>query len=273
MTTFETVTDPSLINAKTAALLNDEPEAFHIAVDDTVYTLPETFVDLPGGFYDFDTADFVKTAEVRELVGADEEALSRQTSSGKMLATVLERAVVLLGDRKPTKDDFDILLAGDRDTLLLAIYKATYGADVPVTFTCSSCGELVEVEVDLNSDVKTRVLEDDGDRTFTYTSKKGELEITLPSGKVQKEIATAQNKTMSELNTSLIAGTVQSVNGMPVTNGYEFARKLGLQDREAIAVELAKRAIGPSLIGLKKTCPDCEEVVSVDLSLTGLFRF
>ena len=67
-------------------------------------SLPETTVDLPGGLYDPCEGNVMKTAEVRELTGLDEEAIVRISEPGKALLTILEKATVSVGGQPVTKD-------------------------------------------------------------------------------------------------------------------------------------------------------------------------
>jgi hypothetical protein len=87
-------------------------------------TLPsETLVDLPGGL--IFNGEVIKTAEVRELNGRDEEAIGRQGASARIWNTILTRAVVSIGNLPASEDLLDKMLVGDRDALLLGIFRAT----------------------------------------------------------------------------------------------------------------------------------------------------
>jgi hypothetical protein len=104
---------------------------------DTV-TPPSPEVILPGGFVDLE-GNVIRTVEVRELNGEDEEAIARSSTASKALNTILMRGAVSLGDREITKDDFDKLLTGDRESILLGIRKVTFGNEIDFAVTCSGC--------------------------------------------------------------------------------------------------------------------------------------
>ena len=108
----------------------------------------DTFVELPCG-YITPAGEILKSAEVRELTGRDEEAIAKIDSLGKALNVMLSRGVVKVGNLEATEEVLDNLLAGDRDMLLLAIYRATFGDSAKVNVWCSNCNtsHLVSFEV------------------------------------------------------------------------------------------------------------------------------
>jgi hypothetical protein len=89
----------------------------------------DTLVHLPAG-YIMPDGEVAKTAEVRELTGKDEELIGKTNGGFSALFTVLRQAVVKIGDVPATDAILDSLLIGDRDALLLGIYKATFGVEV-----------------------------------------------------------------------------------------------------------------------------------------------
>lgn len=233
--------------------------------------LPDTHVELPGGFLDAD-GNLIRTAEVRELTGFDEEALAKAATPAKVMHLLLTRGVVAVGGQKPDQGLFNTLLAGDRDALLLAIRKATYGTDIDFNILCPECGEEVEIKIDLNQDVKFKTLEEAGDRYFEVDLRNGTASVRLPQGDAQRALLQAEDKTYAELNTILLRWCVDTINDFPVVS-EDSVRKLSIKDREKILEEIAKRNPGPKLNEVKKACPSCEEDIDMPLTLNGLFRF
>jgi hypothetical protein len=152
--------------------------------------LPDTHVELPGGFLDSD-GTLVRTAEVRELTGFDEEALAKAATPAKVMHLLLQRGVVKVGDQKPDQSTFNSLLAGDRDMLLLAIRKATYGPDIDFTVICPECGETVDLNIDLN-DVEVKTLSEASDRYFDV-----DLRVTHSERSSRQRTRRTQNSTPS----------------------------------------------------------------------------
>jgi hypothetical protein len=240
--------DPSVI-AQAAAEATKKPGA-----DIKTVAPSNSSVILPGGFISED-GSLIKYAEVRELNGMDEEAVSKAGSAGKALAAMLQRGVVSIGLTPAVRDNLDQLLSGDRDALLIGIRRVTFGDSIEFEISCPQCKTELELSVDLIKDVPVKELDDPiNDRTFTYVSKKlGAVVVGLPTGNVQKKLIENSDKTNSELNTILLAGCVKSINGEP-SIGATTALTLGMADREAIINEILTRNPGPRLGEVKTTC-------------------
>lgn len=208
-------------------------------------------------------------AEVRELNGADEEAIATSGSLGKSLATILRRGVVRIGGRPVTEDVLDSLLAGDRDYLMLAIRKVTFGKDVPVGIGCSSCGAVTEAVIDLDKDIPVKPFP--GYWSWDSETKIGTVTMGFYNGLTQKRLMDNLDKTAAEISTILLAGSIQAVNGMPVI-ASDLARNLGMADREKLMMEILEKNPGPRLLEVKKACEACGELTNVPLSLASLFR-
>ena len=235
-------------------------------------SLPETEVKLPAGLIDPFAATIHRTAEVRELTGADEEAIVKISDPGKALLAILERATVSIGNEPATKDMLGTLLAGDREALLLAIRKATFGSVVEVSTVCDKCPEVQVFKIDLDTDVETKELEDPlNDRKFTVELKAGLAKVNLPNGTVQTKLINATEKNSAELDTLLLASCVAEIADQPVLDSSRI-RNLGINDRRTLLEEIAKRNPGPQLSEIKKACKNCGQEVSLPLTLAELFR-
>jgi hypothetical protein len=235
-------------------------------------SLPETEVKLPAGFLDPFEGVLHTTAEVRELTGADEEAIVKISDPGKALLAILERATVSIGGQPATKDMLGNLLAGDREALLLAIRKATFGAEVEVSTVCDKCPELQSFKIDLDADVETKELNDPiNDRSFTLELKAGLAKVKLPTGDVQTKLINATDKNSAELDTMLLTSCVTEIADQPILSSTRI-RNLGINDRRTLLEEIAKRNPGPQLSEIKKACKNCGQEVSLPLTLAELFR-
>jgi hypothetical protein len=269
-------------NVKTAsgaALNNDLIETVLSATtkveeQPVVITPPsDTLVDLPAGYIKPD-GEVAKTAEVRELNGRDEEIIGKSGGGAKAYNTVLARATVSIGGEPVNEKILNSLIIGDRDALLLGIWKASFGSDVELPGICSECNEIKVVAIDINRDVKTKILVDPiDDRTFTVHGRKKEFLVTLPTGLVQKELAETDSKTTGERNTILLQNTILEIDGQPVL-GKAQVQELGIADRNKITTELANRLPGPQFEDIVIDCSDCEDgKVVVPFNLGTLFRF
>ena len=261
----ELISDPKLVNQAVKAL-EAEP-----VVKVTTQAPSDTEVTLPGGFINREGA-LVKYAEVRELNGADEEAVARAGSTGRALNVMLQRGLVSLGMEPASKEDLDTLLAGDRDAILIGIRRATFGNTIDFTGTCQSCSTRQNLMVDLTKDIPVVELKDPKeDRLWTYESKLGIVVVGLPNGSVQRRLLENNDKNAAELNTILLSGCVASVNGSP-SIGASTVLKLSWKDREALVQEILDRNPGPRLGEVKKACEACGEDIPMPLTLAALFR-
>ena len=234
---------------------------------------PSPEVQLPGGFLEAD-GKIVKTVEVRELNGEDEEAISKATTASKALSIILSRGTVALGNRYIEKEDFDKLLTGDREAILLGIRNVTFGNEMDFVVTCSNCSIKQDVTIDLSQDVPTKTLENSiEDRNWDITLKNGDIvNVSLPNGKTQRKLMDAPDDTTgAELNSILLNGCINSVNGAPAKPNISL--KLGLVDREKITREIVERTPGPRLSEVTKVCEACGAEMSIPLNLAALFRF
>jgi len=259
------ISDPKVVNQAVKALAA-EPVA-----KVTTQAPSDTEVALPGGYINREGA-LVKYAEVRELNGADEEAVARSGSTGRALNTMLQRGLVSLGMESASKEDLETLLSGDRDAILIGIRRATFGNTIDFTGTCPSCRTEQTIVLDLNKDIPIVELKDPKeDRLWTYESKLGTVVVGLPTGITQRRLLENSDKNSAELNTILLAGCVASINGSP-SIGASTVLKLSWKDREAIVQEILERNPGPRLGEVKKACEACGEDIPMPLTLAALFR-
>ena len=261
------ITDAELVS-QFAKKAMEEPEAV-IAPSQAP---SDTTVELPGGFIDEEGA-VIKTAEVRELTGADEEAISRAGSRAKALGILLNRGLVKVGTKEASKEILESLLSGDRDAILIGIRKVTFGSEMPVQVRCFNCSEEQDTVIDLNTDVPYEVLKDPvQDRNWIVKTKNGRsVAVALPNGVVQQKLMDNADKTSSEINTMLLSGCIISINNSP-SMGAHTALSLGMSDRTKVIEEILKRNPGPRLGEVKKLCKACGENIPTPLSLLDLFQ-
>lgn len=264
--TISAAANPALANNLVKQAIEEKPQQKEVKI----VPPSDNVVTLPGG-YITDAGEVITDAEVRELTGADEEAIAKAQNVGRALITILQRGTVRIGDEKATEKILDQLLSGDRDALLLAIFKATFGhtTEVPVFFG----EELKKVEVDLDTEIKFKVLTDPiNDRVFTVKGRKHEYAVQLPTGVAQKEMILNSDKTPAELTTIMLENTVMQIDGSPVISKQQI-RNLGIVDRKAIVDEINSRIPGPQFDGITVTDPDTGREVQVPVNFGTLFRF
>jgi len=261
------ITDPDAVNRLVESLDSNET----VKDVDTVLPLSNE-VYLPGGFMG-DNGILSKYAEVKELTGADEEAISKASSIYGVLQTALSRGLVSIGDEPVTVSDFDSLLSGDRDAILLGIRRVTFGNIIKQPSICQNCGTGDIWDIDIEKDIPISELDNPvADRTFSVKVKAGEVVLNLPNGITQKKLLQTENKTAAELITIALAGCIASVDGS-ISMGRTTALELGIADRETLITELYTKAPGPRLGEVLKACKACGKDTFIPLSLADLFRF
>ena len=261
----EISTDPTLLT-QLGAQFEQMGES---SVEITTTAPPSNEIDLPGGFISKEGI-LVKTAKVRELNGADEEALA--AAGNNILQVILSRGLVELGGEKVTSADLDQLLSGDRDAIVLGIRKVTFGKDVIASTVCPNCAKEQEITIDTDKDVNIKELDNPvEDRSFLINVKAGDVVVNLPNGITQKKLVDANNKSSAEAVTVLLGGCIASINGSP-SMGRATALALGISDRQEIISEIASRNPGPRLQEVSKACEACGSNIELPLSLAALFR-
>ena len=259
------ISDPQAV-AKAVKALEVEP-----AVEVKTQAPSDSEVALPGGFINREGA-LVKYAEVRELNGADEEAIARAGSTGKALNVMLQRGLVSLGMETASKEDLEKLLSGDRDAILIGIRRATFGNTIDFEGACPSCSAEQTITLDLSTDIPVKTLEDPvEDRLWNYESKLGTVVVGLPTGLTQRRLLENSDKNSAELNTILLAGCVASIDGSP-SLGAPSVLRLSWKDRDALVQEILDRNPGPRLGEVSKACQACGEQIPMPLTLAALFR-
>jgi hypothetical protein len=266
--TINAAANPAMANNLINQVMNEQIEdSFNPQIKSPV----DTTVELPGG-YITSAGELLRTAEVRELNGRDEEAIAKATTVGKALSAIIQRGTVSVGSIKAEESVLDQLLAGDLDALLLGIIKATFGVDIEIPSYCDKCEDYKIVTVDLNEDVKVKILTDPiNDRVFTVKGKKDVFTISLPDGAAQKALIKNAEKTEAEQTTVLLEHCVLKINDNPVYSSLQV-QNLGMVDRKNIVKEINKRVPGPQFTDLQVTCPECEGEVTVSINLGTLFR-
>lgn len=229
-------------------------------------------VVLPSGYIGSD-GKLHSTAEVRELNGMDEEAMSKVDTLIRLWSTILSRGVVNIGGIPVTEEMLDKLLIGDRDALVLAVYKATFGNVSKIEAFCTGCKEYKTVLFDLTSDIKTKKLLDPiKDRTFEVYGKKSKYLVTLPTGATQKDMSSDPNKTDAELKTSILEHCVLEIDDQPLMTKMQI-KAIGIQDRTLLVDQIAERNPGPQFENFTIDCPDCGGKVVVPVTLGTIFRY
>jgi hypothetical protein len=238
---------------------------------------PDCSVELPRGLYV--RGEFKRQALVRELTGADEEALARMRDGEDFLDLVLALGTVSI-------DDFDLssmpvaerqghlrqLLIGERDQLFLSITRATFGERKTMNFTCSTCREEQEIDLLLSEDFPLKGSDDVTTMVFTYTtSKDQELQYRLATGADQIEAFAKKGASVAEQNTIILSRVITKANGEMLVDPMAYVRSLSIRDRQALLTELVAKQ--PTIdLTISTRCAACGLDQRLGLQWVDLFR-
>lgn len=268
--TIDPTVDPAAANAvaemaRKAESGEDEKKTISLIPD-----FPDGTVTLTAGLIG-DDGHLHRDAIVREMTGADEEALARVASSDQFFVhyvdMLISRCTVSIGGNKPTKLDLDSLLVGDRDMLALHIRRVTYGNYIHLDpLKCPECKHQFGVNYNLVDDVPMRPFQYGAQREFDIPLSRGvKAVVRLVDGEIQKSSfsGTKDNTTMEEDNTFVISRCLVSLdtgNGADTTvgNNTAIARELPSRDRKKILKFLLSEQPGPRYQDVMQECPKCE---------------
>jgi hypothetical protein len=250
--------------------------------------LESDLVTLPGGLKLSD-GTLITTAQVRELTGADEEAIARASISMNpfhFINTLLERGVVQVGDqpKKKTRELLKRLLVGDRDALIMGIRNATYGDEIEVTnlngddWICPECETSSQLTIQLE-DIPVREHQGaPGEHEFEVELRKGRVaKLSLATGADQLAVFENIKLNLKERDTILLARTLISIkeaNGqVNGTAGFAqgVASSMNMVDRAKILKELLSRQPGPQFSDIKFTHDVCNKEVTVAVGIGDMF--
>ena len=262
--------NPEQANAQIAALLSDSAPAGEPEPKPTLEPPSEALFRLPGLGY---------SVEVRELTGADEEALAKvQGSFSRWISTLLELAVEKIDDQPADSEALGRLLVGDRDYLLMAIRKVTWGPEIELEgIQCASCRELFDVVIHTD-DIPVRTLRDRSEASFIVDLRNDrKANVRLPNGNDQAVYLEKDDATNAARNTLLLQRCVENIIDakgveMPVEGFPSMVREgLSLPDRTRLLREIDKRMPGARYNEVPVTCPDCGETTVIGIGPVALF--
>lgn len=277
VTIISSHTDPDTATALAERLLSDDaPEKVETTVAvPFIEPPPDTSVRLPGGGIMDPDGTFHDEAVVRELTGADEEALSKADATKSMsryVQVLVRRGTESIGKYEKLDDNLlGELLVGDREMLILAIRRATYGNDLKLTLVCPSCTAAVDATFDLSSDIPIDDMGDERKRIIEVPLRRGRTaKVRIATAADQDAVLALQGKTVAEMNSAYLARCLVSIDGMPCTR--ETVLGLGIRDRQAIIKAMNEAQPGPKYGEVNLECPGCGRDFPMQIGIMELFR-
>jgi hypothetical protein len=272
MTTIDVASNPVAAERALRKALGDEeqkPPPMAEAPSETVFLLAGGYLDLNGS-----SPVWEKEFEVRELTGRDEEVVGRIKDPIQGFISILERGLVRVGTTLSSRELVDGLLAGDWETVLVAIRVATFGRKYAAECSCINCTEQFTAEVDLLDDPPQRTVSVREDLVYRLVGRHGtKYEITHAYGTEQRQIMSmGVDAPTSAITSFLLSKCVLRINDFPVL-GVDDVRDIPLADRRMIFAEIEKRRVGPKFREVTTKCPACDVEQEVPLSIAALFQW
>lgn len=240
----------------------------HPAPDES---LAERRLVLPAGV--FDAAGGVhRCVRVRELTGADEEALfdrAGRSTGPQRVSEFLSRAIESVDglDVRVDAGFADALQIGDRDYLLLRLRQLDLGDAVHQVMRCPACAKRVDVDLAI-SELPVRRLADPK-ATYRLRLAGTELLLRLPTGADQAAVAALALANPAAANTRLFARLVLDVDGRGPAD-EATVRDWPMALRSQLAAWLEANTPGPDLF-LELDCPHCQADMSYAFDLDAFF--
>jgi len=275
ITREEALADPSRVNDLIAQVIGSQD----IPV---IADAPGDLITLPGGL--FYNGKVYTTAQVKELTGADEEALSKAMAANNgfhFMDTLLTRGVTHIGDLPATPEMLGNMLLGDRDELLIQIRVATYGEYFELEqWTCPHCNQQSDLKFSLARDIERIPLEDNdkyGEPSFEIELRRGaKALVRFPTGADQKACSDPK-WTSTERNSEMLRRCVKSITRTDgsVIHVQAFPgaiAEMNIPDRRKIVDAIGEKSPGPRYTFINFTHAECQKDVGLALSMLDLFR-
>lgn len=214
-----------------------------------------------------------RDAVVRELTGADDEALARAANDAFRWAdTVIALGTTQIGGARADREMLRELTVADRDTLMLAIRIATYGGAFELPgYTCPHCGEKSDLTVHLD-DIEIKGPQDPACRVYEVALRRGTATLRQPTGNDQLAFG-EKERTAAEQNTFLLSRLIVSLEsgGQARSGSLALARELGMSDRRTLLDAIRENTYGPRYDEVAMTHEACGQEVKIPLTPGDLF--
>jgi hypothetical protein len=216
-------------------------------------------------------------ATIRELNGEDEEAIASLTNKEGLvysdyMSALLKRAVLSIGNTNVSQNPsvIDDLIIGDRDLLFVGAMKATYGRFREMEVTCGNCDSTNFVTLNLDEDFKFERPDKDFTKPIEVELRNGTtVKINYPTGGDSGFVA-KKAKTVAEQNTLMIARCCDLGDDLPVQEKEQWAKSLGVSDRNKLVRALTSNPPGPKMEEVKTQCAKCNEELLILMDWVSL---
>lgn len=266
-TTIDAAANPAAANQALAGIFDPGPAPEPPKALSTSWALP-VGVEIDG--------QICRAARVRELNGADEEALAKVgTNPFRYFDEILRQGAVEVENHWVTSKLLRSMAVADRDTLVLGIRIATYGPDYTWEgWVCPECGGVSDLVFHLDEIEITGPENETGE--YDVPLRDGALaHLRLPTGEDQAALFADESMTMAQQNSVMIGRCVTHIlqpDGRSVPGNPDLGRQLGMADRKRLVTAMNAHTYGPRLDSIELVHEACGKEVQVALAFGALFR-
>lgn len=240
----------------------------------------ETFELLKG--YKDDNGNVHKEFEIREMNGADEEAISKKeikSNGAKLLRTLLTRCCIRIGtiEKANVKDSkwteiIQSLSVPDQDYIIFKIREISIGEEIETKYKCPD--EDCKEEIIVTSTVdELEIIPFDGVEEIEFELPKGfkdkdgnilkKGKLRHPNGLDREILDGIARKNVGHANTLMLTRCITELEGTKVYD--ELVRDLSVKDRSYLLNLLQEHKFGVNL-EVEVECPSCYESFRASLN-------
>lgn len=266
--------------------MNDQANTIYQAIKEermqkinSVYSLMSEEIDLPsrGEFYPNGTS----TVKIRPMTAKEEDLLSneRLLKSGKAFDQLIKACVIDWNGI-----EYDNLIIGDKNAILMAIRVISLGEEYDVMFLCPKCNAKTENTISLKGDLKYKFLSEEplqaGKNEFGWTSPRGvKFKVKILTSKDQDNIVdeNKKRKQMYKANykesptTDALMKSIISIEDMISYNDILDTLNI-MPTSELRALTRFIKDLSPDYdLSYNYTCPECDEMSTLIIPINVNF--
>lgn len=243
----------------------------------------ETFELLKG--YKDENGVVHKEFELREMNGADEEAISKKeikSNGAKILRTLLTRCCLRIGtiEKASVKDSkwtdiIQSLVVADQDYMILKLREISIGEEIETSYKCPDEDCKSDIIVTTTID-ELEITPFDGEDIIEFELPKGfrdkdgnilkKGKLRHPNGLDREILDGIARKNIGHANTLMLTRCITELEGIKVYD--ELVRDLSVKDRNYLLKLLQEHKFGVNL-EVDVECPSCYESFRASLNVAN----
>jgi hypothetical protein len=244
----------------------------------------EIELELPIGYTD-DEGRLQRTVVLRKMTGKEEAILAdrrNQRNGGRLVTELLHSCLIRMGEQpKNGTGPIAGMYSADRNYLLLKLRSHTFGPELEAGYTCTACGESINLVEDLDElPVRTLAEGESPDEIVIqledgYVDRDGQvhtaLTMRLPTGLDEEAVAGQMRQNASLGKNALLARCMRSLGDIPRHRleaiGPKILADLTMTDRRLIDRAMNSAAPGVDMIR-EIECPNCGRTFKSTLDMS-----